>query len=288
MTTIERPGRFIEPSLRDWMIERARAGAQPEELLRPLRERGWGEDEAVDAIDAAMREYLDAHARQHGLPPVARVPSPILPNGSSVLDAGDREVHVVASLRLPRIVVFAGLLSAAECEALVALARPRLARSTVVDGDTGGEAVHAARTSETGAFQRGEHPLVATIERRIAVLLDWPLENGEGMQVLRYGPGAEYRPHHDWFDPQQPGAAPLLQLGGQRVATVVMYLNTPARGGATVFPDGGFEAAAVRGNAVFFSYDRPHAMTRTLHAGAPVVEGEKWIATKWLRERRHG
>lgn len=43
----------------------------------------------------------------------------------------------------------------------------------------------------------------------------------------------------------------------------------------------------MKGNAVFFSYDRAHPMTRTLHAGAPVVEGEKWIATKWLRERRH-
>jgi prolyl 4-hydroxylase len=37
---------------------------------------------------------------------------------------------------------------------------------------------------------------------------------------------------------------------------------------------------------VFFSYDRPHPATRTLHGGAPVIEGEKWVATKWLRERR--
>ena len=42
----------------------------------------------------------------------------------------------------------------------------------------------------------------------------------------------------------------------------------------------------VKGNAVFFSYDRPHPMTRSLHGGAPVIEGEKWVATKWLRERR--
>jgi prolyl 4-hydroxylase len=25
-------------------------------------------------------------------------------------------------------------------------------------------------------------------------------------------------------------------------------------------------------------------VTRTLHGGAPVLEGEKWVATKWLRE----
>jgi len=68
------------------------------------------------------------------------------------------------------------------------------------------------------------------------------------------------------------------------VASVVMYLNTPQRGGGTGFPDVGVEVGPMRGNAVFFSYDRPHVVTRSLHAGLPVLEGEKWVATKWLRE----
>ena len=41
----------------------------------------------------------------------------------------------------------------------------------------------------------------------------------------------------------------------------------------------------MRGSAVFFSYDRADPATRTLHGGAPVLAGEKWVATKWLRER---
>jgi prolyl 4-hydroxylase len=63
-----------------------------------------------------------------------------------------------------------------------------------------------------------------------------------------------------------------------------MYLNTPLAGGATTFPDVGFEVAPIKGNAIFFSYDRAHPSTGTLHAGAPVTEGEKWVATKWLRQ----
>ena len=51
-----------------------------------------------------------------------------------------------------------------------------------------------------------------------------------------------------------------------------------------MFPDIGLEVAPVRGNGVFFSYDRPHPSTRTLHGGAPVTAGEKWVATRWLRE----
>ena len=84
----------------------------------------------------------------------------------------------------------------------------------------------------------------------------------------------------------RPGTAAVLARGGQRLATLVMYLNEPEGGGATTFPDIGFEVAPVKGNAVFFSYDRPAASTRTLHGGAPVLAGEKWVATKWLRERR--
>ena len=98
-------------------------------------------------------------------------------------------------------------------------------------------------------------------------------------------PGAQYRPHYDYFDPGEPGTPTILKRGGQRVATLVMYLQEPEQGGATTFPDVGLEVAPVRGTGVFFSYDEPDPATRTLHGGAPVLAGEKWVATKWLRER---
>ena len=69
-----------------------------------------------------------------------------------------------------------------------------------------------------------------TIEARIARLLDWPEENGEGLQVLHYRPGTEYKPHYDYFDPAEPGTPTILKRGGQRVATVVMYLAEPGEG----------------------------------------------------------
>ena len=105
------------------------------------------------------------------------------------------------------------------------------------------------------------------------------------LQVLRYRPGAEYKPHHDYFDPVHPGTARILERGGQRVGTVVIYLNTPEGGGATTFPDVGLVVAPVKGNAAFFAYDKAHPSTKTLHGGAPVTAGEKWVATKWMRER---
>lgn len=197
----------------------------------------------------------------------------------------DKAVAVLAQSRTPRVVVLGGLLSNTECDEVMELARGRLARSQVVDLETGKQYVHTARTSEGGSFARAETPLIARIEQRLSDLVGWPVARGEGMQVMRYGPGAEYQPHYDYFDPSGTESKVFLGRGGQRVATVVMYLNNPLRGGGTVFPDSGLTVGPVKGNAVFFSYDRPHPDTRTLHGGAPVEQGEKWIMTKWFREQ---
>lgn len=279
----------VTPELRTWIIEQATAGHKPDAVLASMKASGWNEDSAISALEQVLTGYLDERSRQEALPTAVEVPDPLAWQAAS---AGarphglDREVAVLASLAAPQVVVFGGLLSLGECDEMIALARARLARSETVQVDTGGSEINEARTSQGMFFERGEHPVVARIEARIAALLGWPLENGEGLQILRYGPGAEYKPHYDYFDPAHSGTPSILKRGGQRVASLICYLNSPVRGGATVFPDVGFEVAPVKGNAVFFSYDRAHPATKTLHGGAPVAEGEKWVATKWLRERR--
>jgi prolyl 4-hydroxylase len=276
----------ITPELREWIIAQASAGFTPDVVLNSMLASGWDEDTATRALEETLRSHLVDHARAHGLPEPRPVPEPMSLDGRTVLDGGDREVAVLASMLNPRVIVLGGLLSHEECDELVELARARLVRSETVQVETGASEVNEARTSDGMFFSRGEHPLCERIEARIAELTQWPVVNGEGLQILRYRPGAEYKPHYDYFDPEQPGTPTILQRGGQRVATLVMYLNTPTRGGATTFPDVHMSVAPVKGNAVFFSYDRPHPMTRSLHGGAPVLEGEKWVATKWLREGR--
>jgi len=276
----------VTPELREWIIAQARAGHKPEAVLQSMCASGWHEDVAIAALESTLQGYLEEHARTHNLPEPKPVPEPDLTDAPISIHAGDREVQVLLTMRNPRVIVFGGLLSSDECDQLIALGRERLARSETVDMKTGGSELNAARTSEGMFFTRGENELCARIEQRIATLLNWPVENGEGLQVLRYRPGAEYKPHYDYFDPTAAGTPSILKRGGQRMASLVTYLNTPAKGGATLFPDVSLEVAPIRGNAVFFSYDRPHPMTRSLHGGAPVIEGEKWVATKWLREGR--
>ncbi|MBB1160817.1 2OG-Fe(II) oxygenase [Aquariibacter albus] len=296
----------LTPAIRRWIAEQAAAGHSIATLQAAMEKTGWQPETAREALKAVLGAAVVAGLKQLAEAPVpapapadpagragpgfsgtpGALPEPALEDEPPSLWAGDREVGVVVAMRQPRIVVFENLLDAAECEEIIARARDRLARSHTVDVATGDSEVNAARTSEGMFFGRGEHPVCARIEARLAALLRWPVERGEGLQVLRYAPGAQYKPHYDYFDPAQPGTPSILKRGGQRLATVVMYLNTPTRGGATTFPDVKLQVAPRRGHAVFFSYDRPHPATQTLHGGAPVLEGEKWVATKWLRAGR--
>jgi prolyl 4-hydroxylase len=271
--------------LRQWIVDQAVSGQAPQAVLKSMLSSGWNEAVAIQALEDTLQQHLAQREAEEALPSALKVPEPLPQGFQHAIWAADREVVVVSSLRSPRVVVFANLLSRDECDELMALAQERLARSETVQTDTGSTEVNEARTSQGMFFERGEHAVCSRIETRIAALLSWPIEHGEGLQVLRYGPGAQYKPHYDYFDPEQPGTPGILQRGGQRVGSLVCYLNTPAKGGATVFPDVHLEVAPIQGHAVFFSYNRPHPSTLSLHGGAPVTEGEKWVATKWLRER---
>jgi prolyl 4-hydroxylase len=280
-----------------WLVEQIRAGQPTHALLQSMCDRGWSRDVAMGLIARALGERSNAAdvppasaampAQSPGQSSAADappMPSPALDGAPMYLDAGDRKVSVLMSLQQPQIVLFGDFLSKNECDRLVETARPRMQRSLTTDMKTGNDKLDTVRTSRGMFFHRDENPLVRTVEARIARLLAWPVEKGEHLQVLHYRPGDRYEPHYDYFDPSGEGSAPILARGGQRIATLLIYLREPESGGETIFPDTGLRFAPKRGCALFFSYDRPHPSTKTLHGGAPVIAGEKWVATKWLRE----
>jgi prolyl 4-hydroxylase len=277
---------IVTSELCDWIVAQAKAGRSGKAVLTAMQTSGWDRDSALSALEATQGN-LEAEAMGPApLPPPMPVREPTVKNSPTSLDASDRRVQVLVSMQQPRVVVFGNLLSHEECDELIKLASARMTRSEIIVDQTGGSEVNEARTSFGMFFDREDNEICTRIEHRIAKLLNWPLENDEGLQLLNYKPGAEYRPHHDYFNTCSQGTSSLLKRGGQRVGNLVMYLNTPEEGGGTTFPDVGLEVAPVKGNAVFFSYDRAHVSTKTLHGGAPVISGEKWVATKWLRQRR--
>jgi prolyl 4-hydroxylase len=119
-------------------------------------------------------------------------------------------------------------------------------------------------------------------------MMNLPLGNGEGLQVLRYPTGAGSEPHFDYLHPGNAANRESIARSGQRVSTLVTYLNDVPAGGQTVFPALGWATSPLRGNAVYFEYTDGQGTVdaRTLHASAAVTQGEKWVVTKWMRQRR--
>ncbi|GAA5184845.1 2OG-Fe(II) oxygenase [Niveibacterium umoris] len=262
-----------------WLLDNLARGCSHESIVIAMLDAGFEPAFAQQSV-ATYARFAGVPAYQYDACPVA---------AGNRIYAHDREVEVIARCAKPQVVVFDKVLTDEECATLIARCRARMNRSTIIDPNSGAEQVIAERTSSGAAFARCEDELIERIERRLAALMAWPLENGEGMQVLRYGVGAQYTPHFDYFPPQDPGSAAHLATGGQRVATMVLYLNDVEAGGATVFPDAGIEVAPRRGRAVYFRYANAAGQLDplSLHAGAPVTAGEKWIMTKWVRERRY-
>ncbi|KAK6914397.1 Prolyl 4-hydroxylase alpha subunit, Fe(2+) 2OG dioxygenase domain [Dillenia turbinata] len=197
----------------------------------------------------------------------------------------------------PRIIVLHNFLSAEECEYLKAIALPRLQVSTVVDPQTGKGIKSDVRTS-SGMFLRHEErkfPMIEAIEKRISVYSQIPKENGELIQVLRYEKDQFYRPHHDYFSDTF-----NLKRGGQRIATMLMYLGDNVEGGETYFPKAGsgecscggktvrgLSVKPVKGDAVLFWSMGLDGQSdpNSIHGGCEVLGGEKWSATKWMRQK---
>lgn len=188
----------------------------------------------------------------------------------------------------PKVFVIENFLSDAECDHLINYARPKLTASTVADQKTAQSVQHKQRTS-TNMFCPYNHgdPILLHIENRIAKITSIPHSHGENIQIAHYVTGAQYVAHFDSFDLNAPGGAIYGKSGGQRRATFLMYLNTPEEGGATYFPKAKISIVPVKGKAILFYNvdDTGKVDPLSLHGGAPVLKGEKWIATRWLRER---
>ncbi|SFS17863.1 prolyl 4-hydroxylase [Dyella sp. OK004] len=266
------------PELREWILATTRAGHGPMDVLRLMKEAGYDAPQSRRAVSEVLDIPL---AALNATAPRAGSKQPRHP-AAPQMSVGEHAVRVTTSVDTPIVRVLEGLLTGTECDDLIEQARPRLQRSLTVDVD-GRHQTDERRTSNGMFFRIGESALIQRIEQRIAALVDIPVSHGEGLQILHYLPGQEYEPHFDWFDPAQPGFTAVTARGGQRVASIVMYLNTPDEGGGTAFPAVGLTVTALRGSAVYFAYDTGDQSS--LHAGLPVDKGEKWIATKWLRER---
>ncbi|KAK7309170.1 hypothetical protein RJT34_05692 [Clitoria ternatea] len=218
-------------------------------------------------------------------------------------ESGDDSITLIPFQVLswfPRALYFPNFASAEQCERVIEMARRGLKPSTLAlrKGETE-ENTKGIRTS-SGVFMSAAEDKTGTldfIEEKIAKATQIPRTHGEAFNILRYEVGQKYNSHYDAFHPSEYGPQ-----NSQRMASFLLYLSDVPEGGETMFPfenglnmDGSYDYEGCiglrvkprKGDGLLFHSLFPNGTIdpTSLHGSCPVIEGEKWVATKWIRNQ---
>lgn len=188
----------------------------------------------------------------------------------------------------PAIFAIDGFLRPEVCDWMIARAAALVEPALVYDPDTGSGRRESVRTNRAAQFDLEKMDVVlALVRERIARTAGLPVPGLEWTQVLHYAVGQTFDWHVDWLDPATPGYAADLAARGQRIATVLVFLNDDFDGGETAFEAGGLRHRGRKGDALLWANTLPDGSIdrRTRHAGLPPTRGEKWVLSQWLRGR---
>lgn len=178
------------------------------------------------------------------------------------------------------------ILTQEDCKYLIEKATPLFHPSQVVGSSATDK---ASRTSETAWIDKDD-PVARKVIEKAMQLTGKPIENCEKLQVVRYKPGTFYRNHHDACCDDDPGCGEFVKNGGQRVGTLLVYLNNEFTDGETHFPSfNDLKLKAPTGSAIFFrplSDECGKCHPNALHAGLPISSGTKYVCNAWVRQGR--
>jgi prolyl 4-hydroxylase len=186
----------------------------------------------------------------------------------------------------PRVTLTADVIGAELAARMRHIAMPRLGHALVSDATIG--TASDGRTCHACWFPHDANPTVRAIVELTSAVAGFDASLAEQLHVIRYLVGGQYKPHFDAYRIDTEAGQRCTNRRGQRIHTAILYLNNGAGGGATVFPRLGIEVPVVAGTVLTFENCIRGTVTRdekSLHAGTPVEQGEKWIATLWFRER---
>lgn len=271
----------ISSDLRDWIIQTLNSGVSPVVIADALVKKGFNPRYAYESLFQIVGNEAIKTTEAKEVPYVYETPE--IGKKGNIIYTSDREIKVLSRVEKPFILHLDNVLSEDECDTLIDLSRERLKPSKVVDSVTGEERIAPGRTSKGMYYTIKENEFITKLERRFEELTTYPIENGEGIQVLNYLVGEEYKAHFDYF----PTNKVHHDRGGQRVGTLLIYLNDVEDGGETVFPKAGVSIVPKKGSAVYFHYSNSQNQVdrMSVHSSIPVTVGEKWVATKWIREK---
>jgi len=309
------------PEWLHWMQENVARGCDPSDLTRILLQNGFDAGSVDEALQTAhspikrLESHFAASALGQPQAPIVYHAKPVS-EGLSALSL-QHESHansiflqdplnpaLVSQVLTSKIQLYliADFMSASECQALIDLGAKHLRASTVslpdqhAQRDSGqvleqlGDQTYvdlSFRTSQTCDLALLNDPKVLALDQRISQTLGVNAALSEGTQLQRYRVGEQFKAHTDYFSPHSEEYARFATERGNRTWTFMVYLNEVKLGGGTQFVSIKKTIQPRQGMAVVWNNRLPSGEVNpeTLHAGLPVLEGEKFVITKWFRER---
>ena len=121
-----------------------------------------------------------------------------------------------------------------------------------------------------------DHPANIRLRENGARIMGFPSSDHiEATQILRYQAGQYYHAHPDYFSPNDHNN---LDRGGQRIASLITWLNDVPEGGETWFPLQDLKVKPKRGMAVVFpvGFTHPHEVLAT--------KSRRYILQTWITD----
>ncbi|EDV41034.2 uncharacterized protein Dana_GF10815 [Drosophila ananassae] len=184
----------------------------------------------------------------------------------------------------PPMSIYHDLINEKEISLLKNLSTPYLKRSELYSEYHGVfEDFSNLRTCKTMRLDDTNHPLLEKLNNRIVDATGLSVKDSEKLQISNYGIGGHLYEHQDFTTTTKID----FWNSGNRVITALFYLSDVEQGGDTVFPHLNLKVPAQKGSLMVWYNLLSNGTTdsRVLHASCPVLMGNKWIATKWLREK---
>ena len=185
--------------------------------------------------------------------------------------------------------IFKNLLTKEEIKYIIEYSKIRLRTSSVVgyENKSYDEITKLRKSRQTWIPKHDD--VIKSIMKRVSKIVNKPIDNFEELQVVHYNPNNFYKQHHDACCTKDKACKEFVNRGGQRLYTMLIYLNDKFTGGETHFPELNKKIKLRPGDGILFNTldkDQKGCHPKALHAGLPVKSGEKWICNIWVRENK--
>lgn len=173
------------------------------------------------------------------------------------------------------IIILDEAISPQLCDELIQHSKDHLKSSGIL-----GDQIKNYRTSSDYFFENATD-ITKNLDEVVADLTSLALENQERLSIIKYSVGQEYKEHYDFLHHLESET----DRGGDRLFTAIFYLNDDFAGGETYFPKLDIAILPKKGRMLIWkNYINDLPNYESLHCGLAVTKGEKWIATKWVRQ----